>query len=259
MSTFTRPGRSKRWIPLFALNDLQLRTVLIHATVGYCFKERAPEEVGCELKYLVEVAKDRVAYHNARLSGLDRVHSDRLVAHLSAVEASGGYMQLISAVAWRAWRMRWPSPDISAEFGIKYLQVMQILERLVRIARILNFPTYEVGNNPGRRASKANEQNVAEKWSQGLTVAQIMETLGADWQVVVTILKRLGLHKRRHPRGYTRDVRPNAACTVEQILELGRQGLPVSQISARLGASRDTVTKHLKRAGLHVPRRANSA
>lgn len=256
MSTFARTGRSKRWIPLFALNELQLRAVLIHATVGYCFGEKTPEAVSCELKYLVEIAKDRIAYHNARLSGLDQFHSNRLVGHLQAVESSGGYMQLLSAVAWRAWRLRWTGPEIAANLGIKYLQVMQILGRLVRIARILNFPTYERGGKP---RGKANEQNVAEMWNQGLRVKQITETLGADWQTVVTILKKLGLHKRRHPRGYVRNWRPkHAACTVEEILELGRQGLRVSEISARLGAARDTVTRQLKRAGLFVPRRATS-
>lgn len=255
MSISQRGLLRKRWIPEFALNELQLRAVLCTAVVRYCFGAHPPAAVQLDLEYLRDVANNKVLYHQARVDGLDRAVSDQLEAHLRAVDAAGGYLQLITACSWRAWRLHWPWKVIASDLGIKHSQVTQILARLKRIAYTLGFPTHAPKE---RRPSAATEEAVLELWRSGLTVTQIAERLGCDRQPkVIEVLKANGVYKRRNPRGYTRaNVFPSHGskarkASPEQIIALRRQGLNVKQITASCGASYETVVRALTRAGLY--------
>jgi len=253
----------RRWIPEFASNDLQLRAVLIHAVVHYSFRpHNIPADVQLSLDHLVACANSRVLYHRARLSGLDQRVSNQLESHLRAVDAAGGYFQLIGAVAYRAWRLKWPWQDISAELGIKHSQVTQILRRLKRIAFELNFPTHA----PGKKSSAATEEAVLELWHKGLTASQIQKQLHCDkFYHVIPVLKRHGVYSRRNPRGYAReDVYPRRGANArkaspEEIVELRKQGLTVCQIAAKSGAAWRTVSQVLERRGLYVRKRRGAS
>jgi len=235
---------------------LQLRAVLIHSTVHYSFgPHNIPAAVQLDLDYLTECATSRVLYHRSRVDGLDQSVSNQLESHLAA----GGYLQLISAVAYRAWRLQWPWFDIAADLGIKHSQVTQILHRLKRIAYTLNFPLHA----PGRKASAATEESVLELWDKGLTATQIAKELRCDkFGKVVPVLKKFGVYCRRNPRGYTRPYAiaaqrgvHAAKASAQEIVEFRKQGLNISQITAKCGASQRTIVRVLERRGLYARKR----
>lgn len=138
MQAFRAAGRTTRWIPAFYANDAQLRAVLAQAVIGYCFGGgRVPSDVAGDLKTLTMIASERLADLES-----GRKAWNVTMNHLAAVQEAGSYLAFIAGISYRAWRLRWHSPDIARESGITVHSVSKILNRLVMYAERFGFPTY---------------------------------------------------------------------------------------------------------------------
>jgi hypothetical protein len=191
-------GRPRRWIPEFATDDGQLRSVIIHATLGYIFRAgKVPADITTDREYLKELASDRQAWAEAMVSGSLNAHWQSMEQYIAAVRGCGGYMEMLGAVAYRAYRLRWHDEDIAASLAMTTVSVRTIRFRLLRYAERLGFTTYE------RRKDvlpAAVHELIASMWSQSATVKQIAANLGSSGQFVRHSLRMQGLYGLRHPR-----------------------------------------------------------
>ena len=105
----TRVGRSKRYVPPFATNELQLRAVIQAVTLSYVFRNaKIPSGFGATLDNLQQAAAD-------------------------------DWMATIAAIAYRAWLLRWHGKDIANSLAMTKPAVEGILYKLRRQAEVLGF------------------------------------------------------------------------------------------------------------------------
>ncbi len=139
-----------------------------------------------------------------------------LQVHFDAVNRAGGYAALHAAVAYRAWRLNWHNSEIASEMGLRELQVRRITARLVRCARWLDLPTYEVpGWRLGRRKPKVRRvrtpesferfnggrhkrangspEQILDLWNKGRGIVAIYKEVRTSPQRVVRVLKHHGV------------------------------------------------------------------
>lgn len=69
------------------------------------------------------------------------------------VRACGRFMEMLTAVAFRSWRLMEDSPTIAAEYGAQAVQIRVILHRLRAVAESLGFDCGKPHWNKGRRYS----------------------------------------------------------------------------------------------------------
>jgi len=202
-------GRSRRWIPEFAMNASQLQSVLLHATANYIFRSRKknlPEIVASNLMYFDQLARDRQACMQAMLTGGADEKFSHMQAHFDASEHCGGYMPLIAAIAYRAWHLRRHSPDIANEVGVTTTYVEHVLSNLGRIATSLGYLTVK----PTRQKWPFKRTDLVPKilalWEQGNTTDAIADELATTTRTVRKVLRILGVYVRRafHPKGVKR-------------------------------------------------------
>jgi len=202
-------GRSKRWIPEFAMNASQLQSVLLHATANYIFRSRKkdlPEIVASNLMFFDQLARDRQACMQAVMTGSADEKFSRMQAHFDASEHCGGYMPLIAAIAYRAWHLRRHSSDIANEVGVTTYYVEQLLHNLRRIAKSLGYSTVE----PTRRKWEFKRADLVPQilalWEQGKSTVAIAGELDTRTATVRKVLRAHGVYIRRaaHPKGVRR-------------------------------------------------------
>lgn len=194
-------GRTARWVPEFVNNDGQFKSVLVHATVAYIFRGgRLPDNIIADLEYLKAMADDRAADDRALVDGSANAHWAKMFEHVNAVENCGGYMQLTSAVMYRAWKLGWHSREIGDEMGMKQLAVTTILVKLVRIAEGLGYPTYPRRRDKPDKVRGVDE--IIELWNAGETVTRIAKKLVCSQVKVRRVLKawKLYTYKRQKPK-----------------------------------------------------------
>jgi len=175
-SVFYSPGRSQRWIPEFAANEGQLKSVLVHAAVSYIFRsKKVPEDIATDLEYLKRLANDRHAQEVALHDGSGNEHWNRMSEHLRAVGNAGGYLQLTAGISYRAWRLGWHNKEIGDVMGMKGIAVNGVIVKLLRIAETLGYPT-----RPRRRDKPKHVRGVDDillMWDEGETVSYTHLTL----------------------------------------------------------------------------------
>lgn len=133
--------REAKTVPLFAQNDAMFRRVILLKVWRYCKRGPMPENLK-----LADV--DTAATHKALnpefgFETIPAKHRERVEQHAEAIRRCGGYASFCSAIAYRAWRLRWNSLAIAEEMKLTPERVRQTLSRLVSIADELGFPTYE--------------------------------------------------------------------------------------------------------------------
>lgn len=271
----TRVGRSKRFIPEFAVNDHQLRSVILHCTVAYAFRGcKIPQDLLINLKNIEMLARDKAARVKAIADGSEKKYWDRMSEYLAAVENTGGWMELVSAVAWRSWRNvpPWRTKEVADSLAIKPSTVINIVSALKRTATFMGYPTYQPRKeNPAKEQARKDRQSAVENlWKEGLTVPQICKRLNATPQSVRPHLKRVGLWSwRGNPAKHPYQVRFSllADGKGEDIVALWSQGLGVYQIAKAIHPNKtvkqlrgycNVVKRVLKRQGLY-PRQVVTA
>ncbi len=195
MNTFRRVGRTRRWIPEFATDDGKFRSVIIHATLGYIFRaEKVPADITTDREYLKELASDRQAWVEAIADGRLDEHWQQMEQYIAAIRGCGGFMQLIGAVAYRAYRLRWHDKDIAGSLAMTTESVRAIRLRLLKYAERLGFPTYERRKDV---TTAAVHELIGAMWSQRATVDLIAAIIGRSCPFVRHSLRVQGLYVRR--------------------------------------------------------------
>ena len=195
MHTIHAVGRTRRWIPEFAFDDGQLRSTIIHCTLAYIFRgKKVPADVETDLAYLKKLASDRQAWVESCAQGSLSAHWQACEEYITAVANCGGYMEMLAAIAYRAWRLRWHDRDIAATLAMQTESVKRNRIRMVKYAERLGFPTYE-----RRKDVTENEVHelIARMFSHNATVDLIAAVLGRSCVFVRHSLRLQGLYVRR--------------------------------------------------------------
>ena len=189
------PGRTRRWTPEFAFDDSQLRAVIIHATLGYIFRKgRIPEDVKLDLVYLKELAANRQKWVEACAQDSLSQHWQAMEEYITAVRGCGGYMEMLGAVAYRAWRLNWHDRDIAASLAMQSESVKRVRLTLLKYAQRLGFPTYE--RRPDAAPQEVHEL-IARMFRNGATVALVAAILSRSIPFVRHSLRVSGLYALR--------------------------------------------------------------
>lgn len=182
--TIERIGRSKRYRPAFAFNDAMLRHVL--ALKAWRFVHgKTPMPPTLDYKFL-----DAACDFHARTTNI--------LALKQANTRCGTYMSWLGAVAWKAWRLGYFDSEIAEELAVPQRTVMNVIKSLVKVARDLGFPTYDVpgprtgkkGGGPPRRPMDV--ARALELWDAGQPTTEIMAALGETRCRVLQALKENG-------------------------------------------------------------------
>jgi hypothetical protein len=193
------PGRTRRWIPQFANNDAQLRSVIAHTTISYVFhSKQVPPGIEIDLANLKRLADSRQAHWQSLADGSANRYWEAVASHLRSVADAGGYMELIAAVSYRAWRLRWHDKDCASQMGLKAHTTRDILGRLVQMADRLGYTTYEPRSDARMRVTP---ETVAMMWENGAPVGDIAAILSCHPTLVRHHLRKLGLHVWAKGRG----------------------------------------------------------
>lgn len=153
-----------RWIPAFALNDRQLREVLIAQANNYLWGgggRRVPEIRSRDWKELNRLCTEKALALST--GGLSPEQTALILEHKRTVTASGGYLALIAAVAWRYWRSAESCVAVAESFGISPVKVRQIAHRLVCAARQLGLETFKHHKTFGRRVDLVERERLRWK------------------------------------------------------------------------------------------------
>ena len=194
-------GRTRRWIPEFVYNDAQLRCVLMHATMGFCFRSKqAPPEVVNDLAKLKELAARQQAVRALCVDNAEMEHWNKMAQTIRAVDKAGGFMALIAAISFRAWRLCHHDKEIAAELGMTDTAVGGILRRLISYAQRLGFETYAQRKDMIR--PDAQVELVLFLWKQNHTVGEIVKSLRCAPKFVRSVLRKNGVYvwRRHHGR-----------------------------------------------------------
>jgi len=160
----TRPGRSLRYVPPFALDDLQLRAVITQVSLSYIFRnKKVPAGFGTDLNSLEKAAAD-------------------------------DWMATIACVAYRSWRLRWHVSDVANSLAMKDTAVMTLLYKLRRQAELMGFPV-DKPVHPGRR--HGTDEEILAAWNEGKAIGAIREMTGASKARIRLLLKKKGVWYRR--------------------------------------------------------------
>ncbi len=113
MSVKKQTGRNRKLIPEFVNNEAQFRSVLVHATVKYVFRQAAiPKDIATDLENLKRLADDRTGKMRSQIE-VSNKYWNSMSKHLRAVHDVGGYMQMISTAATDTPRAHCARPWLS--------------------------------------------------------------------------------------------------------------------------------------------------
>lgn len=158
MQTAQHKGVSP-WVPPFALNDRQLRQVLLVRAWRYVHGGMTlPENVDKDVLNKKATAR-ALAGHKISEKAEARQH-EIAKTHIAAVRRAGGLMQLWAAVAFRAWRLRQDSVAVAESLSITPYHVRITLCRLRAVAKELGFEIGRAGHRAGRKMKKVSSPKV---------------------------------------------------------------------------------------------------
>jgi len=180
---FERPGRSLRTVPPFSQSDAQLKAVIVKVATSYIFRNKT-------------VPKDFVP-------NFTTLHD----------LAGGDWLGMVSAIAYRSWRLRWHNNDVAVSLAMKERSVMSVVLKLRQAAELLG---YDVGTH-GYFGGKKNgsDEKILALWSAGKTIGEIRQEIGASRARIRLLLKKRGVWRKRvgtRRKVVTRAVSPEVLC-----------------------------------------------
>jgi hypothetical protein len=129
------------FVPPFAFNDEQLRTVLCHRAWRYVHQNQLAPASWDYAAVNRAATKKALAGHPID-AGAPEIQHQLQDKHIAAIKRAGGYMELQASIAYRAWREGHPSTEVAASLGVSPWMVRQSLRRLRAIGSRLGL---EVG------------------------------------------------------------------------------------------------------------------
>jgi hypothetical protein len=131
-------ARQSRWVPPFALNDKQLRRVLLVRCWRYVHNQ-TPVPANLNWKELDRAATAHTLQPHAILPTSPLVQKLMYASHVEAVLRAGGYLEFQAAITYRSWRLGQDSVTVADSLGISPQCVRVNLQRLRDIGRMLGF------------------------------------------------------------------------------------------------------------------------
>ena len=239
-----------RWMPAFALNDLQLQAVLMQAAIKYSFRNKlVPQDLTPSIDSVIQLAKQRHEADLAHVENSAKLIQNRIYRHLLCVEEAGGYVACISAVAFRCWRLKWPAVFVARDLGLSKRFVYEVKQMLVAYAEELGFPTYlrapAKGRVPASKGTfKVDRDAILAHRKAGLGIMEISRRVGCSSEAVSRALKISGMYYSRQ----------HDAATIEKIAALRKHNLKSAEIAAQLNLTVVVVRNILKRLGIPCPK-----
>ena len=140
--TFTRDITHRGWTPPFALDTEKLKRVLLFRTWQYAHPGTLfPEQIDRSEINRLATAKE-LKYGATIGDNASTIQHEMAAAHRAAVKRAGGYMEFITAIAFRAWRLGNTSVQVAESLGIKPECVRVQLTRAREAAAFLG---YDIG------------------------------------------------------------------------------------------------------------------
>lgn len=204
------PLRHRRWTPAFAANNEKLQRVLKHRAWLYLHGCLSAATQPGDWKTLNAAAtkkalESKVSFSNC--AAHKRVENE---AHMAAVRRAGGYLQLQSAIAYRAWRLGQDSCAIAETLGMSPMAIRVNLQRICEVARKIGYDTFRRHYSFGRPRPKRNRrpavtarhdvnpEHIIALYKTGKNVSQIAQAIGYPKNHgnnrVRGILQRAGLY-----------------------------------------------------------------
>ncbi len=248
MSVKKQTGRNRKLIPEFVNNEAQFRSVLVHATVKYVFRQAAiPKDIATDLENLKRLADDRTGKMRSQIE-VSNKYWNSMSKHLRAVHDVGGYMQMISTVMYRSWKLGWHSNEIGVELGMTDDAVSRQLIRLAHIARDLGYPTYARRRNDGTAPEEGPDADaIAEAYRNSATIDALRKQFHRDDPIIRRILKDRGVYVWHRMRNRRVDEEKKA----EAVITLYNAGEKIMVIASQVHVDRSFVVKVLKDRGVY--------
>lgn len=218
----TQPGsvstRHGRWIPAFAASNEKLRRVLLHKAWAYVHnKHTTPTN---DWKTVNAAATKRALGLLEMFQNCPTHKRGESVAHVAAVKHAGGYLELLAALAYRAWRLGQDSVGIAEALKISPQAVRVNLQRLCDVARELGYETFKRHDTYQRTRPKLAPKDIKQwfgriiRWyREGRNVSQIAQAIGYPKgrgnNRVRHVLMNAGIYKGAKPRRHAHRQRVN--------------------------------------------------
>jgi hypothetical protein len=160
----SRPGRSERTVPPWALNEDQTRAVIVKVAISKIFRNK-------------KVPTDFQPTFENLLSG-----------------TGGDWLTTLSALIYRQYRLHWHVHDTAVSLAMSDCAVMTANLKLRRAAELLGFDNGPRGNG---RSKNATEEEILALWAAGKSIGQIRAECGACRARIRMLLKIKGLWYKR--------------------------------------------------------------
>jgi hypothetical protein len=170
-----RPVGRKGGVPLFSLNDIQLRATIAALVHTYsCYK--FPKKEWCltvsldelkslsnrQLKEYEQIARCHWGHRITENGRCEWKHKplpgNHSFQHLRNLKRAGSYVHFLVRICYLSYRMGWDSVAVGQELGCTGNEINQRLFRLVLAARRLGFETRPVTDAKGLAALKKASQ-----------------------------------------------------------------------------------------------------
>jgi hypothetical protein len=140
MHTAERAPRHKDCVPPFAHDTEQLKKVLMLRALRYLRGTTPIRELhNADWEQLNRRATEKALRGYKIRSDAPRVQHEMQARHRASVRRAGGFLQLLAAIAYRAWRLGQDSVAVGESLGISPVNVRATLQRLRDSARQLGF------------------------------------------------------------------------------------------------------------------------
>lgn len=247
MHPFKRTGWGRGlWVPPFASNTPQLRHVIAQRVWEYSCQCRRNKKGEGKKPIPADLVNDvdklrALADEHFKRQWLLNPHHDRpeRADHIQHVLRAGGYLQYITAIAYRSFALHMTSPEIAQEMGIRKATTVRIqIARLRDTARHLG---YEVGREA--KNSKGGERNL-KHWRerQRPNVVKIKRTRTG---VRIRFVYRPKLRKETN-------MKKSRFLNSDRVKKLYRELGSCSAVARRIGSTPTGVIRNLRRQGVKV-------
>jgi hypothetical protein len=249
MHTAQRAPRYKDCVPPFALNTEQLKKVLMVRALRYLRSNSPGDAVHkADWHQLNRRATEKALRGYEIRPDAPRVQHEMLAKHRRAVIRAGGFLQLLAAVAYRAWRLGQDSVAVAESLGIQPCNVRGILQRIRTTARDLGLDAGVDRRSETRK--RADEKRLRRMAVQAAKKASVDKPERKPQPKPVTKPKPESRTKRQ-PRPKPGH-RPRRAVDVQKVVALRTRGLTFDAIAKEVGFCRMAIRRAVRRAGLHL-------
>lgn len=242
MHTAQHAPRRRDCTPPFSLNTEQLRKVLLLRALRYLRGTAAIDEVhNADWEQVNGRATEKALRGHEIRPDAPRVQHEMQARHRAAIRRAGGFLQHLSAVAYRSWRLGQDSVAVAQSLGIEPCNVRAILQRLRDTARDLGFDAgVDHRSEARKRSAEIRLRRMAARIAER-SAAQEAARKPQPKPEPKPIPKPKPEHKVRRK------------VDLQKVVALRNRGLTFDAIAHEVGFCRMAIRLAVRRAGLKLP------